>query len=114
MSLKNNAIYLFFFFNWADENANRTKARRDSNVVSKRQYGVLRSQRYFTFAFILLIFQIYLTIIASWSQVTNRRKFFESYANEYNFDPLVVDNWYSQPLSKLMSYKVPSFFIVSF
>eukprot|EP00026_Physarum_polycephalum_P000822 Phypoly_transcript_00823.p1 GENE.Phypoly_transcript_00823~~Phypoly_transcript_00823.p1 ORF type:complete len:527 (-),score=83.80 Phypoly_transcript_00823:937-2517(-) len=33
----------------------------------------------------------------------NRRRFFENYAREHGFDPLVADNWYSQPPSRFLS-----------
>lgn len=45
-------------------------------------------------------------IIAAYYKVENRRKFFEEYAKKNNFDPLVTENWYSQPYDKIMSTKV--------
>lgn len=36
----------------------------------------------------------------------NRRNFFESVAKEGGFDPLVPDNWYSLPRSKLLAVPV--------
>eukprot|EP00026_Physarum_polycephalum_P003664 Phypoly_transcript_03677.p1 GENE.Phypoly_transcript_03677~~Phypoly_transcript_03677.p1 ORF type:complete len:748 (+),score=79.94 Phypoly_transcript_03677:247-2244(+) len=37
--------------------------------------------------------------------IENRRKFFENYAREHGFDPLVAENWYKQSREKLMSRK---------
>lgn len=31
-----------------------------------------------------------------WDNPTNRRKFYEDYASEHNFDPLVPSNWLKQ------------------
>lgn len=36
----------------------------------------------------------------------NRRKFFEDYARDNDFDPLVASNWYSQTRNHIMAYKV--------
>jgi hypothetical protein len=38
--------------------------------------------------------------------VTKRRKFFEDYAEANNFDPLIPENWYSQPTDKVRATKV--------
>eukprot|EP00026_Physarum_polycephalum_P000469 Phypoly_transcript_00470.p1 GENE.Phypoly_transcript_00470~~Phypoly_transcript_00470.p1 ORF type:complete len:781 (-),score=102.87 Phypoly_transcript_00470:244-2586(-) len=37
-----------------------------------------------------------------WSKKTARRKSFEDFAKTNNFDPLVPENWYSQPKQKLL------------
>ena len=50
---------------------------------------------------------------ASWKK---RRRFFENYAKEQAFDPLVAENWYLQPRSKIMAAEVsspPSFLLLS-
>lgn len=39
-----------------------------------------------------------------WS--VNQRKFFENYAKQNKFDPLIAENWYSQPRRKIMVMKV--------
>lgn len=36
----------------------------------------------------------------------NRRSLFEKYAEENEFDPLIPENWYSQPRNKILAYKV--------
>jgi hypothetical protein len=36
----------------------------------------------------------------------NRRRYFEDYAKENGFDPLVPENWYMQPKFKLAAKKV--------
>lgn len=33
--------------------------------------------------------------------------FFENFAHENSFDPLVADNWYAQPREKMLALKVP-------
>eukprot|EP00026_Physarum_polycephalum_P001387 Phypoly_transcript_01388.p1 GENE.Phypoly_transcript_01388~~Phypoly_transcript_01388.p1 ORF type:complete len:627 (+),score=98.80 Phypoly_transcript_01388:211-1881(+) len=37
----------------------------------------------------------------AWHNEGNRRKFFEDYAKENGFDPLIPENWYSQKLSAI-------------
>ena len=44
--------------------------------------------------------------ILEWTRVENRRSFFESYAKESGFDPLVAENWYSESKQKIMFAKV--------
>lgn len=34
--------------------------------------------------------------------IENRRKFFEKYAADNEFDPLVPHNWYAQSIEKMM------------
>lgn len=43
-----------------------------------------------------------------------RKKFFESYAQDNGFDPLIAENWYLQPRPKIMAYKVNFFPFLSF
>lgn len=38
--------------------------------------------------------------------MVNRRKFFEDYASENQFDPLVPENWYYQSIDNIISKKV--------
>jgi hypothetical protein len=38
-----------------------------------------------------------------WQEVGKRRKFFENYAKENGFDPLSPENWYLQPIKKILS-----------
>lgn len=56
------------------------------------------------------IFFIYLLIYvlntAPWHDRNNRRNFFEEYARENFFDPLIPENWYLQPTSKIMAKEV--------
>lgn len=49
-----------------------------------------------------------------WHRLVNRRKFFENYAKEQGFDPLVPENWYSQPIQNLMELKVYNLFVFVF
>ena len=44
--------------------------------------------------------------------MTKRRKFFEDYAEANNFDPLVRENWYSQPTDKIRAAKVITFLLL--
>lgn len=45
-------------------------------------------------------------ITAVWNDTRNRKKFFEDYAKENGFDPLVPENWYNQPRDKINTFKV--------
>eukprot|EP00026_Physarum_polycephalum_P001621 Phypoly_transcript_01623.p1 GENE.Phypoly_transcript_01623~~Phypoly_transcript_01623.p1 ORF type:complete len:1048 (-),score=160.89 Phypoly_transcript_01623:116-2998(-) len=40
-----------------------------------------------------------------WQKVETRRQFFENYAKDNDFDPLVPENWYSQPRDIIMTIK---------
>jgi len=40
-----------------------------------------------------------------WDKSDNQLRFFESYADKYNFDPLNPNNWYSQSKRKIMAIK---------
>jgi hypothetical protein len=44
-------------------------------------------------------------IISNWEELKNRRKFFEEYAKQTGFDPLVPANWYNQTRERIMSFK---------
>eukprot|EP00026_Physarum_polycephalum_P001731 Phypoly_transcript_01733.p1 GENE.Phypoly_transcript_01733~~Phypoly_transcript_01733.p1 ORF type:complete len:1003 (+),score=155.23 Phypoly_transcript_01733:421-3009(+) len=41
----------------------------------------------------------------AWHDRDNRRKFFENYAKSHGFDPLVPDNWYLQPIERIIGVK---------
>lgn len=41
-----------------------------------------------------------------WSEMKNRKLFFDTFALENQFDPLVPDNWYSTTKKSLISHKV--------
>jgi hypothetical protein len=41
-----------------------------------------------------------------WSVLIERRKFFESYAKQNGFDPLIPENWYNTSTKKLLAKKV--------
>lgn len=45
-------------------------------------------------------------LIELWDQLENRRKFFENYAEDNHFDPLIAENWYSQPIYQIMAVRV--------
>eukprot|EP00026_Physarum_polycephalum_P001009 Phypoly_transcript_01010.p1 GENE.Phypoly_transcript_01010~~Phypoly_transcript_01010.p1 ORF type:complete len:1168 (+),score=148.17 Phypoly_transcript_01010:225-3728(+) len=40
-----------------------------------------------------------------WTDVNNRRKFFELFAQKFDFDPLVPDNWYTQQRDIILAMK---------
>eukprot|EP00026_Physarum_polycephalum_P001051 Phypoly_transcript_01052.p1 GENE.Phypoly_transcript_01052~~Phypoly_transcript_01052.p1 ORF type:complete len:797 (-),score=76.09 Phypoly_transcript_01052:124-2514(-) len=40
-----------------------------------------------------------------WNKISHRRKFFEDYARENKFDPLIPSNWYHLPVSVFLSTK---------
>jgi len=42
------------------------------------------------------------------------RQFFDNYASEVGFDPLLPENWYSVKLHKLMKKKVKRVFMVDY
>lgn len=44
--------------------------------------------------------------IAPWHDSNNRRKFFEEYARDHSFDPLIPDHWYVQPFKRIMAREV--------
>jgi hypothetical protein len=43
-----------------------------------------------------------------WTSKENRRKFFDSYAANRSFSPLIPDNWYSIDTNVIKKEKVPS------
>jgi hypothetical protein len=57
--------------------------------------------------FLCLLFNfLFYFCVASWPDTKARRKFFETYAKENNFDPLLPENWYAQSKQQLTSTKV--------
>eukprot|EP00026_Physarum_polycephalum_P000813 Phypoly_transcript_00814.p1 GENE.Phypoly_transcript_00814~~Phypoly_transcript_00814.p1 ORF type:complete len:797 (+),score=105.00 Phypoly_transcript_00814:1557-3947(+) len=44
-------------------------------------------------------------ISRSWSEPSNRRRFFERYAKNHSFDPLNPENWYAQSQNKILVTK---------
>jgi hypothetical protein len=49
-----------------------------------------------------------------WQTAENRRKFFEEYAREKGFDPLIADNWYQQSIKDVVAKKVKIFCLFLF
>lgn len=49
-----------------------------------------------------------LLIEMHWDDPADRKLFFDGFAKEYAFDPLIPENWYSIPAERIKSYKVPS------
>lgn len=49
-----------------------------------------------------------------WTKPENRRRFFEEYAASNNFDPLIAENWYLHPITKIASTKVPLHSLIPF
>lgn len=45
-------------------------------------------------------------MIIDYTRAENRRKFFENYARKKGFDPLVAENWYSEPIHHIMASPV--------
>jgi len=45
-----------------------------------------------------------------WGTAESRKLFFEQYAKEVGFDPLLPDNWYLQPQNNILSRKVFYFY----
>ena len=43
---------------------------------------------------------------ALWRKADNRRRFFETYAQQNGFDPRIAENWYAQQKDKVMTLKV--------
>lgn len=71
-----------------------------------------RIQFFYYFYISLVCYGIYVYFSASWVGEDSRRKFFERYAKENKFDPLIADNWYSQPRDKLLASKVLIIFLL--
>lgn len=73
-----------------------------SNLITKHSTDVRN--------FIISLFHFFLLLIiiiaAIWTDVSDRRKFFEKFAFDNGFDPLVSDNWYSQSKDQIMATKV--------
>lgn len=44
--------------------------------------------------------------------VSSRRKFFEDFAKEKGFDPLVANNWYLQAQDQILSLKVKKHLLI--
>lgn len=55
---------------------------------------------------VILILILILLTDQRWGKIENRRKFFEDYAKEKGFDPLVPHNWYRLPRSDIADIKV--------
>jgi hypothetical protein len=49
---------------------------------------------------------IFLTLKSEWHNSQNRRKFFENYAKEHGFDPLIPENWNSTTRESVKSMQV--------
>lgn len=43
--------------------------------------------------------------MGSWQDVESRRRLFETYAKDNNFNPFNPHNWYQQPRKKILSVK---------
>lgn len=53
------------------------------------------------------LFPSYLPIIGEqWKNKSARRSFFDSFADDHGFDPLIANNWYSVNPQMLADYKV--------
>ena len=48
----------------------------------------------------------FFSFYAEWLDIESRRRFFEAYANENKFDPLIAENWYMQSYSQFFSENV--------
>jgi hypothetical protein len=51
--------------------------------------------------------EIFIFYLASWYLTSNKRKFFEKFAEKNEFDPLLPYNWYSQSKEKILAEQVP-------
>lgn len=45
-------------------------------------------------------------ITETWKEKENRRKFFETYAEQNGFNHLDIEKWYLQPRNKIISQQV--------
>lgn len=63
---------------------------------------------FFIIIFIELFYFIYILLFSEyhWKSPTNRRQFFERFANEKNFDALIADNWYSVQVNDIQAFRV--------
>lgn len=56
--------------------------------------------------FIFLLLLVINTYFKTFKASQNRRQFFEEFASENKFDPLINTNWYSVPLENIMRKQV--------
>ena len=61
---------------------------------------------------IFFFFSRLFTYTTAWSDPQSRRRFFEDYAKENKFDPLIPSNWYSNDRKKILSTKVFYFYFI--
>jgi hypothetical protein len=53
-------------------------------------------------------------VLNDWSEISNQRKFFDNFAKEHGFDPLVPENWYDverKDIFMKVYWKFLSFFL---
>jgi hypothetical protein len=53
-------------------------------------------------------------IAGIWQDTSRRRKLFENYAKANDFDPLIPENWYLQPLKRIMAVEVNFITIINY
>lgn len=93
-------------------NGSITKALVDLFSLSA---NISLSNCMFIHSYFLLLNCLKLNFIsAMWSQENNRRLFFEKFAEENNFDPLIASNWYTQRRVDIVSRKVYFLFYLIF
>jgi hypothetical protein len=116
-------IYIFYFFYASLKliEQNRVvvlyyKSSKDISIFYSRHFRISRSivQRLYivsTSTLPLFIHPINTFFLAPWRVIGNRRKFFENFAKEHGFDPLVPENWYLRSRKQIANYKVLFIFI---
>jgi len=92
--------------NWYSHPLSKIKAGKDKRVISVVQHhgGSLSKALLDLFPGIGLD-KSELKSSRRWTDAGNRRKFFENYAKQCGFDPLLAENWYSESLLKIKSMK---------
>lgn len=70
--------------------------------IDKFKFPMPRTLFYFIKSvFALLIYILILFAGHYWQNIDNQKKLFFDFANAHNFNPLLPNNWYSQPLEKI-------------
>lgn len=61
------------------------------------QFSLYALRKYY---FLWIIITIFIILEEHWKDVKNRRRYFDSFANSHNFDPLLASNWYNLSIDK--------------
>lgn len=68
------------------------------------------SNVYLFYLYLSFLFPSHICFIDPYSDPRTRKRFFEKYAREVGFDPLIADNWYAQSHETILAQKVYKLF----